>query len=291
VNIAHPELGAVVAKYHGQADADLPTFIRMGPTGNGGPGFLGPEYQPFGIGRDGRLPSFTDPYATADSQERRSSLLQFVEEGFAKEHKADPYGAHRLAKDKSWRLLKAKAIFDISKEWPKHKERYGDSDFGRGCFLARKLVEANVPFVEVGHDNYDSHADNFVCHKANMNQLDPAWSSLLQDLKDSGQLEKTLVVWMGEVGRTPSINNRAGRDHYVRAWTVVLAGGGVKGGMVYGATDADGKTVKDKPVTEGDLFATIYSALGINPRTKHMVGTRPITVAPEKSQVVTEVLA
>ncbi len=96
--------------------------------------------------------------------------------------------------------------------------------------------------------------------------LDPAWSALLLDLEERGLLKDTLVVWMGEVGRTPYINNRAGRDHYIRAWTIVLAGGGIKGGQVYGATDADGKEVKDNPVTEGDLFATIYTALGINPR-------------------------
>ncbi len=105
-------------------------------------------------------------------------------------------------------LLKAKAAFDVTKEWPQHRERYGDSEIGRGCFIARRLIEAGVPFVEVGHDNYDSHADNFVTHKANMNVLDPAWSCLLQDLHDGGLLKDTLVVWMGEVGRSPGINNR-----------------------------------------------------------------------------------
>ena len=109
--------------------------------------------------------------------------------------------------------------------------------------VLRKLVEAGVPFVEIGQDNYDSHADNFVCHKANMQVLDPAWSGLLIDLERTGLLQDTLVVWMGEVGRTPTINNRAGRDHFIRGWTVVLAGGGIKGGVVYGSTDADGREV------------------------------------------------
>lgn len=141
-----------------------------------------------------------------------------------------------------------------------------------------------MSFVEVGQDNYDSHGDNFVCHKANMRVLDPAWSTLLQDLHERGLLDDTLVVWMGEVGRTPYINNRAGRDHYIRAWTVVLAGGGIKGGQVYGATDIDGKDVKENPVSEGDLFATIYKALGVNHRAKHYVGTRPIWATPEGSK-------
>jgi hypothetical protein len=290
VNVSHPELGAMVAKYVGSADADLPNFVRMGPTGNGGAGYLGPQYQPFSLDRDGRLPYFTGSYATSDAEQRRADLLRFVEEDFAREHKAEPFEAHRLAQEKVWRLLKAKSAFDISKEWPKHKERYGDNEIGRGCFIARRLVEAGIPFVEVGHDNYDSHADNFVTHKANMNVLDPAWSTLLQDLHDLGLLKDTLVVWMGEVGRTPQINNRAGRDHFIHGWTVVLAGGGVKGGVVYGSTDADGKDVKDDPVTEGDLFATIYTALGINPRAKHYIGTRPIWATPEGAKVVRAIL-
>ena len=289
--VPHAEIGAMVAKYCGNADSDLPSFIRMGPTGNAGSGYLGPTYQPFSIGRDGRLPPFTDSYLGVDAEQRRSDLLKFVEEEFGQQHKADPYGAHRLAKEKSWRMLKTKPVFDISKEWPKYRDKYGDTDFGKGCLLARRLVENGVAFVEIGQDNYDSHADNFVCHKACMGILDPAWSALLEDLKERGLLDDTLVVWMGEVGRTPNINNRAGRDHYIRGWTIVLAGGGIKGGVVYGATDIDGKDVKDKPVNEGDLFATIYTALGVNPRAKHMIGTRPIWATPENSNVIKELLA
>jgi len=124
-----------------------------------------------------------------------------------------------------------------------------------------------------------------------MRVLDPAWSGLLVDLHERGLLQDTLVVWMGEVGRTPYINNRAGRDHFIRAWTIVLAGGGVKGGVTYGQTDEDGREVKDNPVSEGDLFATIYTALGINPRVKHYVGTRPIWATPEGSKPIREILA
>jgi hypothetical protein len=280
----HPEIGAVVAKYLGRPDDDLPSFVRMGSTGNAGAGYLGPQYEPFSLDHDGRLPYFTTPLLPAEAEQRRGELLRFVEEGFAREHKAEPFESHRLAKERAWRLLRAKGVFDVSKDWTAAKERYGGTDFGRGCFLARKLVEAGVPFVEVGQENYDSNADNFVCHKANMQGLDPAWSGLLTDLEERGQLQDTLVVWMGEVGRTPYINNRAGRDHYIRAWTVVLAGGGIKGGQVYGSTDLDGKEVKDAPVSEGDLFATIYTALGVNPRARHYVGKRPVWLTPEGSR-------
>jgi hypothetical protein len=286
----HPEIGAVIAKFLGNADADLPSFVRMGPTGNAGSGYLGPQYQPFGIDRDGRLPYFTSPYLNAPAEERRNELLQFVEDQFAQDHKAEPFESHRQAKEKSWRLLRAKPAFDITQEWAKDKDLYGGTDFGRGCMLARKLVENGVPFIEVGQDNYDSHADNFVCHKACMSVLDIAWSGLMTDLQQRGLLDDTLVVWMGEVGRTPYINNRAGRDHYIRAWTIVLAGGGIRGGQVYGSTDADGREVRDNPVSEGDLFSTIYTVLGVNPRVRHHVGTRPIWATPEGSRVLRELI-
>jgi len=288
--VPHAELGAMIAKYCGSPDADLPSFVRTGSTGNAGAGYLGPQYQPFTVDRAGRLPYFTTPIGTPQAEERRAELLRFMESEYARDHRAEPLASHRLAKERSWRLLRAKAAFDISKDWPAAAERYGDTDFGKGCFLARKLVEEGVSFVEIGQENYDSHADNFVCHKANMNVLDPAWSGLLLDLEERGLLADTLVVWMGEVGRTPYINNRAGRDHFIRAWTIVLAGGGVRGGQVYGETDRDGKEVKDRPVSEGDLFATIYTALGIDPRVKHYVGPRPIWATPEGSKPLRELL-
>ena len=287
----HPELGAMIAKYLGQADADLPSFVRMGPTGNAGSGYLGPRYEPFSIDRNGKLPYFTSPYLPAANEERRNDLLRAIEAEHKKANGADAYESHRVAKERAWRLLRAKSLFDTSKDWPAHEALYGATDFGRGCFLARKLVAAGVPFVEVGQDNYDSHADNFVCHKANMQVLDPAWSGLLIDLERTGQLQDTLVVWMGEVGRTPTINNRAGRDHFIRGWTIVLAGGGIKGGVVYGSTDADGREVAENPVSEGDLFATIYTALGVNPREKHYVGTRPVWATPEGSKPIKALLA
>jgi hypothetical protein len=288
--VPHPEIGAMVARYLGNPDSDLPSFVRAGSTGNGGAGYLGPRYEPFSVDANGRLPPFTAPYANTPSQQRRGELLNFLEQEFARDHQAEPFEAHRLSEARAGRLMRARSTFDITQEWPRYRDQYGDTDFGRGCLLARKLTEAGVPFVEIGQENYDSHADNFACHKANMGVLDPAWSGLLRDLSDRGLLNDTLVVWMGEVGRTPYINNRAGRDHYIRAWTIVLAGGGVRGGQVYGSTDADGRDVRDNPVSEGDLFATIYTALGINPRVRHYVGTRPIWATPEGSRPIRELL-
>lgn len=286
----HPELGAVVAKFNGASAGDLPAFIRMGPCGNAGSGYLGPAHEPFSVGRDGKLPPFSSSSLTEPVEARRADLFRLVEQEFAQTHPAEPFESHRMAKERAWRMMRGKGVFDISKEWPKAKERYGDTDFGRGCFLAAKLVEAGVPFIEVGQDNYDSHADNFVVHKANMQVLDIAWSALITDLAERGLLNDTLVVWMGEVGRTPQINNRAGRDHFIRAWTVVLSGGGIKGGQVYGKTDADGKEVIDQPVSEGDLFATIYQSLGINHRAKHYHGVRPVWLTPEGAKPLTTLM-
>src|SRR3954453_14870411 len=122
----HPEIGAVIAKYLGQPEADLPSFVRMGPTGNGGSGYLGPNYEPFGLDRTGRLPYFTEPLGSPESEQRRADLLGAVEEGIASEHRAEPFEAHRQAKERSWRLLKAKGVFDTGKEWPKYRDQYGD---------------------------------------------------------------------------------------------------------------------------------------------------------------------
>lgn len=294
IGVNHPEIGAMISRYVPATNTDLPSFIQMVPGGQSGPnagsGYLGPQYQPFRMGDGGKMPSFTGAYTKPDEEQKRADLLRFMHGEFAKDHKADPIEAHMNAKERAWRLLKAKDAFNIDAEWEKHKDLYGDSKFGRSCMLARKLVEQGVTFVEVGQHGYDTHADNFSGHKALLQVLDKAWAGLMTDLQSRGLLENTLIVWMGEVGRTPQINNRAGRDHFVNGWTVVLAGGGVKGGQSYGRTTDDGRAVAENPVGEGDLFTTIYKAMGVNPRVKHFVGTRPVWATPEDAKVIPGVL-
>src|SRR6516225_11678957 len=124
--VPHPEIGAMIAKYLGNPNSDLPSFVRMGSTGNAGAGFLGPQYAPFSLDHEGRLPYFTQPLLPPQAEQRRGELFRFMEEGFAQEHKAEPFAAHRVAKERAWRLLRAKGVFDISQEWPKYRERYGD---------------------------------------------------------------------------------------------------------------------------------------------------------------------
>jgi len=290
-NIRYPELGAVVAKYLGQEDSSLPHFIKVASNGDSGAGFLGPKYAPFSLNHDGRLPPFAKSNMNPETEKRRHELRRFMEERFAAEHPAETIRMHREGYDAARRLQSALDVFDMETEFEKVRDLYGDSKFGRRCVLARKLVEAGVPFVEVGQSGYDTHADNFTGHKGLVPPMEHAWAGLLTDLEQRGLLENTLVIWMGEIGRTPRINNRIGRDHYVRAWSTALAGCGVKGGLVYGATDEEGRDVKDNPVSEGDFFATVYRALGIDPETENYVGVRPIPIAPFGSNVVTDLLA
>jgi hypothetical protein len=289
-NVRFPEFGAVIAKYLGQEGADLPNFVKIFSQANAGAGFLGPKYQPFSLGEDGSLPTFSTSNLDPKLEQRRTDLRNFLEDGYARQHSAETSRMHREAYEASRRLQAGRKVFDIEQDWAEAEPLYGDSRFGRRCLMARKLIEAGVPFVEVSQSSYDTHADNFIGHKGLLPPMDFAWAGLLTDLEQRGLLDKTLVVWMGEIGRTPNINNRAGRDHYVRAWSAALAGAGVKGGVVYGETDEDGRDVKDSPVTEGDFFATIYQALGISPTTEHYAGSRPVPIAPFGSNVVKDLL-
>lgn len=289
--VRFPEIGAIVARYQGKEDTDLPNFIKISSNGDAGAGFLGPRYHPFGVGSEGGLPPFSVSNLDASRELRRHELRSFVEGRFIEETGSELARMHRQSYEASRRLQRAREVFRIDAEWNKYRDLYGDSEFGKRCLLARRLVESGVAFVEVGQTSYDSHADNFGWHKGLVPPMEHAWAGLLTDLKDRGLLDRTLVVWTGEIGRTPQINNRAGRDHYVRAWSTALAGCGIKGGQTYGSSDLDGVDVKDNPVTEGDFFATIYKALSINPRTENYAGVRPVPLAPFGSKVVSALLS
>jgi len=196
-----------------------------------------------------------------------------------------------------------RSAFDLGSEDPRLRERYGRTLFGNCSMIARRLVESGVRFVNVtwdlfwdrikiDYDAWDTHQKNFDAVAKLCNTLDPAWSSLMTDLRSRGLLDSTLIVWMGEFGRTPKINKDAGRDHFPNAWSTVLAGGGIKGGQVIGDTGADGMTVKDRPVAVPDLLATVCKALGIDPTKQNMsdVG-RPIRIVDPKAVAIKEVLA
>ncbi|MCA9210466.1 MAG: DUF1501 domain-containing protein, partial [Planctomycetales bacterium] len=249
------------------------------------------KYQPFRIGSEGQLPTFSTSQMPPDVESRRHELRSFLEQSFEQRSNLEVSRMHREAYEAARRLQNVHQVFKIDDQWEKHRELYGESAFGRRCLLARQLVEAGVPFIEVGQSSYDSHADNFAWHQGLVPPMEHAWAGLLADLADRGLLDKTLVVWTGEIGRTPNINNRAGRDHYVRCWSTALAGCGIKGGLMYGESDEDGYDVKDNPVSEGDFFATIYHALSIDPTAENYAGVRPIPLAPFGAKVVKDLMA
>jgi uncharacterized protein (DUF1501 family) len=189
--------------------------------------------------------------------------------------------------------------FQLDSEPDKLRDAYGRNQFGQACLLARRLIERDVPFVEVSLNGtannqtfaWDTHQQNFTAVKGLLGVLDPAWATLIKDLKDRGLLDSTLIVWMGEFGRTPKINPQAGRDHFPAAWTSVLCGGGIQGGQVVGKTSADGMKVDDRPVTVQDLFCTMCHAVGIDPMKQNMSNVgRPIRLADPTAKPITEIL-
>ena len=178
------------------------------------------------------------------------------------------------------RSERAKRAFRIESEPEKLRERYGRTSLGQCYLLARRLVEEGVSCVEVVSNGWDTHRDNFTRSRRLTSQIDQPFARLVSDLHDRGLLEKTLVIWMGEFGRTPRINGNTGRDHYPRAWTMALAGGGIKGGQVLGQTDASGARVTSRPVTVADLFCTFCQSMDIDPKKENNspIG-RPIKIA------------
>ena len=239
---------------------------------------------------------------TPEQGDARLGLLEDLTRKFAATHPGSSSLGHRSAYARAVRLMRSKAAraFQLDDEPAALRDAYGRSAFGQGCLLARRLVERGVPFVEVALSrtegaptvSWDTHQQNFASVQKLCGVLDPAWATLIEDLKTRGLLDTTLVVWMGEFGRTPKINNNAGRDHFPAAWSTVLGGGGIKGGQVIGRTSADGNSVEDRPVSVGDLMATICKALGIDPSKQNLsdVG-RPIRIADPSARPIAEALA
>ena len=293
-SVHYPTLGSVVSRELGRLDAELPSFVRIGarfPNAGAG-GLLGADYNPFMVPSAERLPENVAPQTSADRYQRRLGLLGELESAAAAG--ASPEVAeHRGLYQKAARMVLSPKMeaFDLARESTAAREAYGETDFGAGCLLARRLIESGVTFVEVGLGNWDTHLDNFTRTHAIAEELDRPFAQLIGDLKTRGMLDKTLVVWMGEFGRTPRINPRGGRDHYPRAFSAVLAGGGVRGGRVLGRTDAAGAEIEDRPVTASDLFRTIYKSLGIDAGKENMspIG-RPIKLV-DGGQAVDELFA
>jgi hypothetical protein len=296
--VVYPALGSLVSKELGRPEFPLPSFVTVGGgVRTYGAGFLGTKYHPLNVADAVRGVENLKPLVAGGAFDGRVGLLEEMEKAFLRDYQADAGEAHHTTYQRAVTLMKSKEAkaFDISQEPASVRKAYGEGKFGEGCLLARRLVETGVSFVEVVLGGWDTHLDNFERVKNLSKQVDPAMSSLIADLKERGMLDDTLVIWMGEFGRTPKINARGakpGRDHYPRAWSTVLAGGGIKGGQVIGKTDKEGATVVERPVNAIDFMATVCNILGINHNKQNTTpGNRPIRIVDKGSKPVTELLA
>jgi hypothetical protein len=322
-SVRYPQVGSLVAREIGREDAGLPNFVSIAPsafTSSDG-GFLGPQYAPLVVGEgpalggpgrrgdlDGRLrlANLRPPAGVARKQaDARLELLRGMNREFGEDYPGAVTASHRTACERAVRLMRSPAAkaFNLGEEKAAQRDAYGRTLFGQGCLLARRLIERGVPFVEVGlglsslgspagPTAWDTHTHNWATVRRLSGILDPAWAALMEDLKQRGLLDRTLIVWMGEFGRTPKINADGGRDHWPKAWTTVLAGGGIKGGQAVGKTSKDGSTVEERAVSVPDFMATVCKALGIDPDKKNRSPDgRPISIVDRPAKRLREVLA
>ena len=293
--LSYPSMGSIVSHELGQPEFPVPNFVTIGNRSYGA-GFLGPKHQPIIIGDPARGVENLKPLVAEGQFDGRVDLLKEMESAFYRDYKADSAGAHNTTYERAVTLMRSKEAraFDLSTESETTKKAYGGTKFGEGCLMARKLVEIGVPFVEVGLGGWDTHQDNFDRVKKLSATVDPAMSQLIADLKERGLLDSTLVIWMGEFGRTPKINSRGakpGRDHYPKAWSLVMAGGGIKGGQVIGKTDKEGATVEERKVSGLDFLATVCKVLGIDHAKQNQTPIgRPIRVVDKGATPMQELV-
>jgi hypothetical protein len=294
--LVYPSIGSIVSAELGRPEYPMPNFVAINGRSFGS-GFLGAKHQPLVVTDPARGVENLKPPVDAHHFEDRVGLLEEMEQAFFRDYKATASTDHLTTYKRAVTLMKSKEAkaFDLSLEPASSKAAYGDSKFGEGCLMARRLVERGVPFVEVTLGGWDTHQDNFDRVKRLSAQVDPAMAALVKDLKDRGLLDSTLVVWMGEFGRTPKINtrgNKPGRDHYPRAWSTVVAGGGIKGGQVVGKTDAEGATVVERPTSALDFLATICQVLGIDYKKQNNTPIgRPVRIVDKGANPVKELFA
>jgi len=279
--IKHPHIGCSMASELGESHFDLPHIVSIGgPTT--GAGFLGAALEPFVVQNPSNPPENTQPKVATDRFRRRLGLLDRLEgAGFERTGGADRVRDHRALYRQTAKMILSPNMkaFNLDEEPGPLRDAYGRTPFGQGCLLARRLAQAGATFIEVRCNGWDTHQQNHERVGKLANQVDPGFATLVTDLKQKGMLNQTLVVWMGEFGRTPKINANAGRDHFPKVFNVALAGGGVKGGQVIGASNPDGSDVKDHPVGVPDLLTSLCHALKVDP-TKEMMSPigRPIKI-------------
>lgn len=291
--VSYPSLGTIVSSEKGDANSEVPNFVAIAERRDRshGPGYLGTNFQPLYVLDPARgvenLTSLVDMAKVDD----RLGLLASLDEKFRGTHGPALIDQHSTVYRKAVQLMRTEKVkaFDLSGESAALQKKYGDGAFGRGCLMARRLVETGVKYVEVTLPGWDTHFENNDAIKKLCGQLDPAMSTLVTDLEERGMLDETLVVWMGEFGRSPKFKGK-GRDHYAKAWSTMLMGGGVKRGQVLGRTDDIGATVAERPVSCADFMATVCTALGIDPnKEQHLPDGRPLPIVEKGGKCVNEV--
>ena len=297
-NVKYPDLGAVLARELGRADSKVPDYVSFYTATEGRrnalgqAGFLGARYAPMFLTTASKPEHLSRLESLNDLDHRqRGELRTLLSRRFSDGRASDTLGSHNEAYARVRGLMSSQQLFDISSEPQSMRDKYGPTLFGQQCLIARRLIEAGTPFVKVSRAWWDSHGQNFETHLELVSELDFVMSALIDDLRQSGLLENTLIITLAEFGRTPSINPSLGRDHFARAWSASLTGCGVLGGSVYGATDDDGQHVKDGEIGAAELFATIYQALGIDHHKDYYLGSRPIPLTNPGTHPVKEVLA
>jgi hypothetical protein len=292
--LVYPSLGSLVSKEIGNTELPLPNFVCVNRTGYSS-GFLGPRYQPLNVTNPNLGVESLRSIAPEQQFQNRLGLLEDMEQGFLGQYGASSAEAHRTTYQRAVTLMQSREAraFDLSQENQATRSAYGTNNFGQGCLLARRLVESGVSFVEVGLGGWDTHQNNFERVRQLSGTVDPAISQLVTDLRDRGLLNDTLIVWMGEFGRTPNINNRGaqpGRDHYPRAWSLLMMGGGLPNGRVVGRTDANGAVVQERPVSAIEFMATVCRTLGVDhTRMNNTPNGRPVRIVDRGGDPVSQV--
>ncbi len=282
-NIEHPSYGAVIAHetIDQRPELEIPPFISVG-GGSVGPGFLGMAWAPFTVSSNGQVRNLQMGIDDTRLMQRMATL-ELIEKGFISENRGSAADDHQKILKKTLNLMTSKQMdaFKVNQEPPEMIERYGANGFGRGCLMARRLIETGVPFVEVDLGGWDNHQGIFqTLADDKLPVLDRAMSALVEDLETRGRLQDTAIIWMGEFSRTPRINGNAGRDHWARSWSVVVGGAGMKGGIAVGATNEDGTRVETEPYTSQDVMASVCKALGISLETTFTSRSgRPMKIA------------
>ncbi len=265
--VTHPTFGSVVSHTLGsqRKELEIPAFVSVGAP-SGSPGFLGMRNAPFVVDSNGRIRNANMDGLSPERLKTRLGMLDILEDNFIATKRGELPSAHKDVYNSAVNLMTSKqmAAFQVDQEKPETVEKYGANNFGRGLLMARRLVETGVPFIEVGMGGWDLHNNVFqTLSTQRLPQLDQGISALVSDLKERNMLDDVVLVWMGEFGRTPRINQGVGRDHWAASWSVMLGGGGLNNGQAVGATDRDGVGITTKSYLPGDVWATVSHALGI----------------------------